>query len=72
MKEKIEAKIEEIVDYIAAKPVEEVTLDDYTVLTNELKDIRIREAQAGQNKRMAELMAMVSDPAYVHGVASIN
>ena len=72
MKEKIEAKIEEIVDYISAKPVEEVTLDDYTVLTNELKDIRLREAQAGQSKRMAELMAMAAVPTYVHGFAGTN
>ena len=62
MKQKIETKIEEIIDYIVSKPVEEVTLDDYTVLTNELKDIRFRETQVGQNKRMAELMAMVASP----------
>ena len=72
MKDKIETKIEQIVDFIVNKPIEEVTLDDYTILNNELKDIRFRESQAGQNKRMAELMAMVSDPAYVHGVAGTN
>lgn len=70
MKEKIETKIGEIVDYITAKPVEEVTLDDYTILTNELNGIRNREAQAGQSKRMADLMAMVADPAApVYGLA---
>ena len=58
MKEKIEIKIEEIVDHIINKPVEEVTLDDYTVLTNELTGIRNAEAKADQGKRMAELMAM--------------
>ena len=63
MKEKIESKIEEIVDFIVSKPIGEVTLDDYTILTNELKDIRFRESQAGQNKRMAELMSMVAAPA---------
>ena len=62
MKEKIESKIKEIVDYIVSKPVGEVTLDDYTVLQNELKDIRLRESQIGQGKRMAELMAMVANP----------
>ena len=67
MKETIEIKIKELVDYIASKPIEEVTLDDYTILTNELKDIRYMESQFGQNKRMAELMAMVasnSSPIY--------
>ena len=63
MKETLEAKIKEIVGYIINKPIAEVTLDDYTILTNELKDIRFRESQAGQNKRMAELMSMVTAPA---------
>ena len=63
MKEKIESKIEEIVDFIVSKPIGETTLGDYTILTNELKDIRFRESQAGQNKRMAELMSMVAAPA---------
>ena len=62
MKEKIETKIQEIVDFIISKPVKEVTLDDYTILNNELKDIRIRESQVGQSRRMAELMAMVANP----------
>ena len=69
MKEKIENKISELVGHIAAKPISEVTLDDYTILYNELKDIRARESQAGQNRRMAELMALAADPAYVHGTS---
>ena len=60
MKEKIEEKIAEIVDFIVSKPVSEVTLDDYTILNNELKEIHLRESQAGQSKRMAELMSMVA------------
>ena len=60
MKEKIETKIQEIVDFIISKPVKEVTLDDYTILNNELKEIHLRESQAGQSKRMAELMSMVA------------
>ena len=65
MKEKIEIKIEEIVDHIINKPVEEVTLDDYTVLTNELKAIEYKQAQSDNSKRMAELMStMVASPAY--------
>ena len=69
MKEKIETKIEEIVDFIVKKPIKEVTLDDYTILNNELKDIRFRESQIGQNRRMAELMALATDSSYVHGDA---
>ena len=70
MKEKIEKKISEIVDYIVSKPAEEVTLDDYTILTNELKDVRLRDSQADYNKRMAELFTLASSPsAPVYGSA---
>lgn len=57
MKEKIKTKIENIVDYIISKPAEEITLDDYTILTNELQNIRNQEAQTDNSKRMAELLS---------------
>lgn len=60
IKERIQEKIAELVEYIIRKPVSEVTLDEYTVLTNELKCIELRESQADNGKRMAELMAMVT------------
>ena len=63
MKEKIENKIAEVVEYIINKPASEVTLDDYTILTNERQDIRAKDSQADSAKRMAELMAMVAAPA---------
>lgn len=64
MKEKIQNKIEDIVDYIVSKPIEEVTLDDYTILTNELKNIQNQEAQSDNSKRMVELLsAMACAPA---------
>ena len=65
MKEKIENKIAEIVDWIISKPAKEVTLDEYTILQNELKEITARESQADHNKRMAELMSVVSGAANV-------
>ena len=60
MKEAIEAKIGEIVSYIINKPVKEVTLDDYTILTNELREIQNKESQAVNGQRMAELMGLIS------------
>ena len=59
MKEKIEEKINEIVEHIIKKPAGEISLDDYTILTNERNEIRSREAKAENGKRMAELMANV-------------
>lgn len=57
MKEKIERKIESIIDYISSKPESEITLDDYSILSSELRDIRFREQQFDNARRMSELMA---------------
>ena len=57
MREQIEAKIEDIIAAIINKPANRITLDDYTILSSELRDIRFREAQADNGKRMADFMA---------------
>lgn len=57
MEEKIIAKIEEVVDFIISKPASEVTLNDYTVLHEELKDIRFRREQEASSERLRQLMA---------------
>lgn len=57
MEEKIIAKIEEVVDFIISKPAGEVTLNDYTVLHEELKDIRFRREQEASSERLRQLMA---------------
>lgn len=57
MKERIEKKIDDIVNYILEKPVEKVTHEDYGILENKLRDIRFRENEHEQAKRMADLVA---------------
>ena len=57
MEERIIAKIEEVVDFIISKPAGEVTLNDYTVLHEELKDIRFRREQEASSERLRQLMA---------------
>lgn len=57
MKQQIEDKISEIIGFIINKPANKITLDDYTILSTELRDIRFRESQADNSKRMAELIA---------------
>ena len=52
MKEKIEKKIEKIVDYIISKPESEITADDYMIIASEVRDIRFREAEAERQERM--------------------
>ena len=70
MKEQIEGKIEELVGFIVNKPVARITLDDYTILSSELRDIRLRESQADNRNRMAELFAMANAP--VSGLGSVK
>ena len=57
MKEKLEKKIDAIIDFIISKPEEKITQEDYNILSSELRDLRFREGQEENNKRMAELMA---------------
>lgn len=58
MKERLENKIEAIIDFIINKPEEKITQEDYTILSSELRDIRFRESQAENGKRMAELISI--------------
>ena len=69
MRERIEEKIERIVDFIINKPLTKITLEDYTILSSELRDIRFRESQADNGKRMAELLAAAFP---VGGVGSVK
>ena len=58
MKEKIEKKIEKIVDYIISKPESEITRDDYEIIASEVRDIRFREDEKEREARLERLMAM--------------
>ena len=66
MKEKIEKKIEAIVDYIISKPESEITADDYMIIASEVRDIRFREAEAERQERMEHMLA-VAAPAFAGG-----
>ena len=68
MKEKIEKKIEAIIDYIVAKPESELTKEDYDILSSELRDIRFREQSASNAKRLSDLMAITTSA----GIGSIT
>ena len=70
MKENIEEKIAEIVSFIISKPVSRVTLDDCTILAAELRDLRFRESQEDNGKRLADLMA-AAFPA-VSGIGNVK
>ena len=58
MKEKIEQKIERIVDYIISKPESEITRDDYEIIASEVRDIRFREDKKQQDAKLERILAM--------------
>lgn len=43
MHSRIEAKLANLLEYLIQKPVEKLTLDDYTVLTSELQRLGYAE-----------------------------
>ena len=63
MKEQIEEKIGEIIGFIIMKPASKITLNDYTILSSELRDIRFREAEAERQEQMEHMLA-VAAPAF--------
>ena len=56
MEDKIQVKIEEIVDHIISKPAADITLNDFTILHEEIKDIRFRKSQEESTDRFKQLM----------------
>lgn len=57
MKEKLEAKIEEVLNLILEKDAEEINPMEYGILDAKLKEIRMKEAQEESNKKYAKTMA---------------
>ena len=57
MKERIEEKINAVVEYILSKPETAITPEEYGILANELMRIQNRESSEERSKRMAELVA---------------
>jgi len=57
MEEKIQEKINALVEYIISKPVEAVTSEDYMILSAELKDARFRREQGDNNDKFTKLLA---------------
>ena len=72
-KEKLENKIESLMDYLTDKPNEKITSDDYLMMSSELRDIRFREKQAideaRNEERMAKLMVM-GFPSAFNGIST--
>lgn len=64
MKEKLETKINEIIEYIIEKEPKDITYNDYRILDNKLANIKYEEQQLLHNKDFSELMAKTFSNVY--------
>ena len=56
MREKIEAKINEIIEHIISKNVHDITYNEYRILDSKLATIKWEEENKAKNKELTELM----------------
>lgn len=57
MREKIEKKITDIIDFIISKDVDKITYNEYRILDNKLSSMKFEEESKERNKHFAEMMA---------------
>lgn len=56
MIEKLETKIDEVLEYIISKPVEEITANDFSILAGELRERRFQSVQCERNKQSFDML----------------
>lgn len=56
MKEKIEAKVKEIIEAIIAKDTKDITYNEYRILDNKLCTIKYEEESKRKNEELTALM----------------
>lgn len=56
MREKIEKKIDEIIEFILSKDVSEITYSEYKILDYRSKDLKYQEEQVKKNEELGQLM----------------
>ena len=66
MKDKIDSKIDSILEFVLSKPESEITMSDFEILKSEQRDLRFREEQQAQQERTAQLIALMGAPLNSH------
>lgn len=59
MKERIEKKLEERLENILNKDVEEITSEEFSILNTKLNDIKFEETKEERDKEFAELFSKI-------------
>lgn len=57
LKEKIEERLNERINYILNKNIEDITCEEFLVLSSKLKDIGYEETKDKRNKEYIELIS---------------
>ena len=57
LKDKINKKIDEVIEYIIGKDTKDITYNEYRILDSKLTSLKWEEEQASKNKEMSELWA---------------
>lgn len=66
----VENKIKELVEYICAKPVDEITRDDYEILKSERSEFRSRNDRIEDQTRFEAIMDVLSSNSF--GVSEVK
>ena len=61
MIEKLENKIDEVLDYITNKPANEITPEEFAIMATELKERRFQENSEKQRDKSAEMLRLIMD-----------
>lgn len=56
-KDKINKKIDDVIEYIISKEPKDITYNEYRILDSKLMSIKYEEEQKAKNKEMSELWA---------------
>lgn len=56
MKEQLEQKITEVIEYILSKDAKDITYSEYKILDSKLSSIKYEEERAKNNQEISELM----------------
>ena len=72
MKDKIDSKINSILEFVLSKPESEITMSDFEILKSEQRDLRFREEQQAQQERTAQLIALMGTPLVGHAYTEVK
>lgn len=59
MKERIEEKVNEVIEYIISKKPEDISFNEYRILDWKLQAIKYEKDQQEHNQKMAEMTAQI-------------